>query len=295
MFLSLALWCLCVRTYPNPALQPMRIDSHHHFWDYTPEAYGWIGNDMSLLKRNFGPQDLKPLLEEFNIEGVISVQARTDEAENAFLLEHAGSHDSVRGVLGWFDLAKPDVAEKIARFAEPPKAVGVREVLQGIEDREYCLREDFNRGVSVLHDFGLVYDILIVGDQLPAATRFVDRHPAQPFVLDHIAKPVIGPAGVDVIWEQSIRALAEREHVFCKVSGMVTEVVAGLDDWTPDLLRPWFDVVLDAFGPDRLMFGSDWPVCLLRGEYADWVQCVDFWIKDLTLEEQRAVQGRTAS
>lgn len=273
----------------------MRIDSHHHFWNYSPEAYGWIENDMSLLKRDFGPENLKPLLEEFGIEGVISVQARTDVVENAFLLDYAKTHDFVRGVVGWFDLTKADVADRIARFAENPKAVGVREVLQGIEDRDYCLREDFNRGVSVLHDFGLVYDILIVGEQLPAVIKFVDKHPAQTFVLDHIAKPVIGSAGVDPVWEQGIRSLAEREQVFCKVSGMVTEVVSGLDDWTPDLLRPWFDVVLDAFGPNRLMFGSDWPVCLLRGEYADWVQCVDFWIKDLNQDEQRAIRGETAA
>lgn len=273
----------------------MRIDSHHHFWNYTPEAYDWIGSDMGILKRDFTPEDLTLATEEFGIEGVISIQARTDEVENTFLLDTAKTRDFILGVVGWFDLIKPDVAEKIARFAEDPKAVGVREVLQGMEDREYCLREDFNRGVAVLHDFGLVYDILIFGDQLPAAAKFVDLHPAQTFVLDHIAKPVIGLSGVDPLWEESIRALAEREQVYCKVSGMVTEVVSGLDDWTPDLLRPWFDVVLDAFGPDRLMFGSDWPVCLLRGEYADWVQCVDFWIKDLSPDEQKSIRGNTAA
>jgi L-fuconolactonase len=273
----------------------MRIDSHHHFWNYTPEAYDWIGSDMGILKRDFAPEDLTLATEEFGIEGVISVQARTDEAENAFLLDYAKSHDLVRGVVGWLDLTEPGVADKIARFAEDPKAVGIREVLQGLDDREHCLREDFNRGVSVLHDFGLAYDILIYADQLPAATQLADRHPAQTFILDHIAKPVIGPAGVDPVWEQGIRALAEREQVFCKLSGMVTEVIPALEDWTPDLLRSWFDVVLDAFGPDRLMFGSDWPVCLLRGEYADWVQCVDFWIKDLSPDEQKAILGATAA
>jgi len=273
----------------------MRIDSHHHFWNYTPEDYGWIGNEMQILKRDFSPADLKPLLDEFGIEGVISVQARTDELENAFLLDYAKQHDFIRGVVGWFDLTQADVTEKVARFGENPKAVGVREVLQGLEDRNYCLRDDFNRGVAALHDFGLVYDILIFGDQLPAAIQLVDRHPAQVFVLDHLAKPVIGPAGVDPAWETSIRSLAEREPVFCKLSGMVTEVIPSLDDWTPDLLRPWFDVVLEAFGPERLMFGSDWPVCLLRGEYADWVQCVDYWIQDLSADEKKAILGETAT
>lgn len=273
----------------------MRIDSHHHFWNYTPEAHDWIGSDMGILKRDFTPEDLALATGEFGITGVISVQARTDEAENVFLLEYAASHDIVRGVVGWLDLTDRGVADKIARFAENPKAVGIREVLQGLEDREYCLRDDFNHGLSLLHDFGLAYDILIFGDQLPAAAKLADRHPAQTFILDHIAKPLIGPAGVDPLWEQGIRALAEREHVFCKLSGMVTEVIPALEDWTPDLLRPWFEVVLDAFGPYRLMFGSDWPVSLLRGEYADWVQCVDFWVKELSAAERSAILGGTAA
>lgn len=273
----------------------MRIDSHHHFWNYAPDEYAWIDGGMEILKRDFSPDDLAPLIEEFGIDGVISVQARADEKENDFLLDHAATNDFVWGVVGWFDLTQPDVAGKLANFSERKKSVGVRVGLQGIEDREYCLREDFNRGISVLHDFGLAYDILIRGEQLPAAIQLVDRHPGQVFVLDHIAKPVIGLAGVDPAWEASIRSLGERENVFCKLSGMVTEVVPGLDDWTPDLLRPWFDVVLEVFGPDRLMFGSDWPVCLLRGEYADWVQCVDFWIKDFSPDERSAILGETAS
>lgn len=273
----------------------MRIDSHHHFWNYTAEAYEWIGSDMGILKRDFTAEDLMPATQEFGITGVISVQARADEAENTFLLEEAKTNDLILGVVGWLDLTRLDAAERIARFAENPKAVGIREMLQGLEERDFCLREDFNRGVSALHDFGLAYDLLIQSDQLPAAAQFVDKHPAQIFILDHLAKPVIGPAGVDPLWEQGIRALAEREQVFCKLSGMVTEVIPALIDWTPDLLRPWFEVVLDAFGPARLMFGSDWPVCLLRGEYADWVQCVDFWIKDLSVGERNAILGETAA
>jgi L-fuconolactonase len=273
----------------------MRIDSHHHFWNYSPEAYPWIGGDMAVLKRDFAPADLKPLLDEFKIDGVVSVQARTEEAENEFLLQQAAEHDWILGVVGWLDLTADDAAEKVARFAEKPKAVGLREVLQGMPERDYCLREDFNRGLSVLHDFGLTYDLLIYADQLEAAIQCVDRHSAQPFVLDHIAKPVIGgPGGVDVAWATSIGELAKREHVFCKVSGMITEVIPALEDWDPDLLGPWFDVVLEAFGPDRLMFGSDWPVCLLRGEYADWMQCVEFWVSGLSQAEQTAILGENA-
>jgi L-fuconolactonase len=273
----------------------MRIDSHHHFWNYSPEAYPWIGGDMSVLKRDFSPADLKPLLDEASIGGVISVQARTDETENDFLLEHAAAHDWILGVVGWLDLTAPDAAEKVARFAERPKAVGLREVLQGMTERDYCLRDDFNRGLAALHDFGLTYDLLIHADQLTAATGCVDKHPAQTFVLDHIAKPAIGgPAGVDPAWSAGIRELAKRGNVYCKLSGMITEVIPALEDWDPDLLGPWFDVVLDAFGPERLLFGSDWPVCLVRGEYADWVQCVEFWISGLSAAERSAILGDNA-
>jgi len=273
----------------------MRIASHHHFWNYSPEAYPWIGGEMPVLKRDFAPADLKPLLDEASIGGVVSVQARAEEAENDFLLDHAAAHDWILGVVGWLDLSAPDAAENVARFAERPKAVGLREVLQGMTERDYCLRDDFNRGLAALHDFGLTYDLLIYADQLAAAAGCVDRHPAQSFVLDHIAKPAIGgPAGVDPAWSAGIRELAKRENVFCKLSGMVTEVIPALEDWDPDLLGPWFDVVLDAFGPERLLFGSDWPVCLLRGEYADWVQCVEFWISGLSAAERSAILGDNA-
>jgi L-fuconolactonase len=273
----------------------MRIDSHHHFWNYSPEAYPWIGADMSVLKRDFAPADLKPLLDEFSIGGVISVQARTEEADNDLLLAHASENEWILGVVGWLDLSAPDAVEAVARFAERPKAVGLREVLQGMPERDYCLREDFNRGLAALHDFGLAYDLLIYADQLGAATRCVDKHPAQTFILDHIAKPAIGgPSGVDPAWAGGIRELAKRENVSCKLSGMITEVIPALEDWDPDLLGPWFDVVLEAFGPERLLFGSDWPVCLLRGEYADWIQCVEFWIAGLSADEQAAILGGTA-
>lgn len=273
----------------------MHIDSHHHFWNHSAEAYPWIGAGMELLQRDFTPDDLKPLLDETGIDGVVSVQARAEEAENDFMIGLAAEHDWILGVVGWLDLSAADAPENVARFAMRPKAVGLREGLQGMADRDHCLREDFNRGLGALHDFGLAYDLLIHADQLAAATQCVDRHPAQVFVLDHLAKPTIGgPAGVDPAWAEQIRELAKRENVFCKLGGMVTEVIPALDDWDPDLLGPWFDVVFEAFGPERLMFGSDWPVCLLRGEYADWLQCVEFWISGLSQAERGAILGGTA-
>lgn len=273
----------------------MRIDSHHHFWNYSAGDYPWIGPGMEPLQRDFTPADLKPLLDEVGIDGVISVQARDDRGENDFLLARSDAHDWILGVVGWIDLAAPGAPEAVAKFAEHPKAVGLREVLQDMPDREHCLRDDFNRGLGALHDFGLSYDLLVRADQLAAATRCVDRHPAQIFVLDHLAKPVIGgPGGVDPAWASAIRELAQREQVVCKLSGMVTEIVPSIEDWHPDLLGPWFDVVMESFGPGRLMFGSDWPVCLLRGEYADWIHCVEFWISALSASEREAIMGGNA-
>ncbi|MEC5125714.1 amidohydrolase family protein [Verrucomicrobiales bacterium BCK34] len=271
----------------------MIIDSHHHFWDYDSAEYGWIGEGMEVLKKDFGPEALGAEIAAAGIDGVISVQARTDEKENDFLLGHAKGNDFIKGVVGWVDLTAENAWERIGKFAESEKAVGIREVLQGNEDRRFCLREDFNRGIAALHDFGLTYDILILGDQIAAATEMVDRHPSQRFVLDHIAKPVISGKGVDGEWERLIRELAKREEVACKVSGMVTEVAAD-ETVSPELMRPWFEVVLDAFGAERLMFGSDWPVSLLRTTYGDWADCVKLWTADLSPDEQAAIRGGTA-
>ncbi len=272
----------------------MRIDAHHHFWDYSAENYGWIGDGMDVLKRDFGPGDLKSITADAGIDGVISVQARTDLVENTFLTDYAKQNDFVKGVVGWVDLTLGSAGDEISRFSEMEKAVGLREILQGMEDDAYCLRDDFNRGVAMLHDFGLVYEILIFHRHLPNAIKLVDRHPDQIFVLDHVAKPDIQSARPDPVWAENIRTLAKREHVFCKLSGMVTEV-SGQMEWTPENLRPYFNVVVEAFGPERLMFGSDWPVCLLGCEYGKWVACVESWTSRLSEKEQSAIWGETAS
>ncbi|MDF1813404.1 MAG: amidohydrolase family protein [Verrucomicrobiales bacterium] len=250
----------------------MKIDAHHHFWNYDPEEYQWIGDGMEDLKRDFGPADLEAKLKSSGIDGVISVQARTNDEENRFLLDYASKHEFIKGVVGYVDLTRADARAKLEQFSlGHEKAVGVREVLQGIEDDAYCLREDFNRGISLLHDFGLVYDILIFPRHITNATTLVDRHPDQIFILDHIAKPQIRTSTPDPNWVKHIRELGKREHVFCKISGMVTEVDKNIA-WSAGLLRPYFEVVFEAFGPNRVMFGSDWPVCLLRSEYRTWVE-----------------------
>lgn len=272
----------------------MKIDAHHHFWNYDAKTYQWIGEGMEVLKKDFAPSDLEAHLKESGIDGVVSVQARTNQEENRFLLDYAGKHDFIKGVVGYVDLTGAKVREELENFSQAgPKALGVREVLQGMEDDAYCLRKDFNGGLSLLHDFGLVYDILIFHRHLPNAIQMVDRHPDQVFVLDHIAKPAIQSDLPDPEWVNNMKLLGERETVFCKISGMVTEVASDLE-WTPQLLRPYFEVALEAFGPDRLMFGSDWPVCLLRSDYKRWVDTVNSWTEALSDEEQAAFWGGNA-
>ncbi len=271
----------------------MTIDSHHHFWNYTPEEYGWIGEGMEVLKRDFGTADLAVLAEAAKVEGVISVQARTRVEETDFLVATGKSNPLVKGVVGWVDLTDSRVEGLLERYSTEPLVRGFRHTLQGEPDERYMLREDFNEGVAMLHHYGYVYDILIKHFHLPRVPAFVDQHIGQTFVIDHIAKPSIDSNQPDPAWVEGMREAARRENVFCKVSGMVTEVADGVT-WTPELLRPYFDVVLEAFGADRLLFGSDWPVCLLGSEYGRWLEVVRSWIQDLSADEQAAIMGQNA-
>jgi L-fuconolactonase len=272
----------------------MNIDAHHHLWDYSAKEYGWISDDMKVLKRDFSPEDLKPILKKAAIEGTVAVQARTSLKENDFLLKHAKTNPVIKAVVGWVDLTQGNVAEVLAPYAEQDVFKGVRHVLQSEADDAYCLRKDFNQGLSELHDFGMIYDILIFHRHLPNSIKMVDQHPDQIFVLDHIAKPEIKSTTPDPAWAKNMQELAKREQVYCKISGMVTEVPPEIE-WTPELLRPYFDVALEAFGPGRLMFGSDWPVALLRSDYQRWVETVRGFISDLSKDEQKDILGLTAA
>ena len=269
----------------------MKIDSHHHFWKYSAEEYPWIGDAMAGLRRDFLPEHLKAEIAAAGIDGVVSVQARQTVGETEWLLSLADGNDFIRGVVGWVPLAEPGVREVIAKFAANPKFRAVRHVVQEEPDDRFILREDFNRGVAVLKDFGLVYDILIFERQLAPAIEFVDRHPQQVFVLDHIAKPRIGDHAIEP-WCANISELARRANVYCKVSGMVTE--ADWKTWSEEQLRPYFDAVLEAFGPKRLMFGTDWPVCLAASGYSPWVELVRKFSVRLSAEEQEWLFGKTA-
>jgi L-fuconolactonase len=251
----------------------MTIDSHQHFWKYNAQEYGWIADDVSMaaLRRDFLPADLQPALAAAGIDGAISVQARQSLEETEWLLDMAERHDFLVGVVGWAPLTDPDIARTVEKLAARGKLVGLRHIVQGEPDDRFLLRDDFNRGIDALEAFDLAYDILIYERQLPAAIEFVDRHPRQRFVLDHIAKPRIRDGAISP-WRENLRELARHENVWCKLSGVATE--ADFKHWTEAQLRPYIDAAIEAFGSRRMMFGSDWPVCLAAISYADWAAMV---------------------
>lgn len=266
----------------------MRIDAHQHFWKYNAEQYGWINETMAPLKRDFLPADLKPLLDAAGFEGSIAVQARQDAEETNWLLQLGAESEIIKGVVGWVDLCAAEVGADLKRLANDPKFVGVRHVLQDEPDDEFMLRMDFRRGIGRLAEHGLTYDLLLYPRHLRVAARLVGEFPEQRFVLDHIAKPLIAD-GLMEPWERDIRALAEHENVWCKVSGMVTE--ASWNDWSAEDFRPYLDVVFQAFGPDRLMIGSDWPVCTVAAEYAATTGIVRDYIAKLEPSWQEGILG----
>jgi L-fuconolactonase len=268
-----------------------RIDAHHHLWRYTAEEYGWIDESMSLLRRNFLPSDLVREIAAAGIGGTVAVQARQTLEETRWLLELADGCEAIRGVVGWAPIGCADFARVMEELAHRPKLKGLRHVIQGEKDENFILREDFNAGIRALLGSGLVYDILIYERHLPQAIEFVDRHPEQVFVLDHIAKPRIA-AGMIEPWAGWIRELARRENVWCKVSGMVTE--AEWSSWSAETLRPYLDVVVGAFGVGRLMAGSDWPVCLVASDYGRWFGVLRDYFGRFSERERELVFGETA-
>jgi L-fuconolactonase len=264
----------------------LTIDAHHHLWKYNDRDYVWMSGEMTALRRDFLIPELEQVMRESDVEGTIAVQARQTTEETEWLLDLAARHPFILGVVGWVPLAAADVGSYLERFVQQPKLKAVRHVLHDESDDFYMLRDDFNRGVSLLPDFGLAYDILIFERHLPQTLTFVDRHPGQIFVIDHIAKPRIRD-GVVSPWRERIMELAKRENVYCKVSGMATE--ADWNTWTVDELRPYFDVVLSAFGTKRLMFGSDWPVLTLAGGYEKWMSTFRSFIAELSMDEQESI------
>jgi L-fuconolactonase len=269
----------------------MRIDAHHHFWHYTPDEYGWIDDAMASIRRDFLPSDLAPEIAAAGIDAVISVQARQTLSETHFLLALATAHTWISGVVGWVPLTDAHAGERLADIARQPKLKGIRHVLQAEPDT-YMDRPDFNVGLSQLRALNLAYDILIYHHQLPAAIRLVDRHPEQVFVVDHIAKPAIRRGELQP-WARNLNELARRPNVFCKLSGVVTE--AEYATWTYEQILPYLDAALEAFTPARLMFGSDWPVCLVATTYLDWVRTIERLTEKLSAAERQAIFCDTAT
>jgi L-fuconolactonase len=269
----------------------MRIDSHQHFWSYSSEEYPWIQPDWQI-KRDFLPADLEPLLEAAGFNGTIAVQARQTVDESRWLLQLADESPVIKGVVGWVDLRSAEVESQLEELSQHPKFVGVRHVVQDEPDENFMLRDEFQNGIGKLKPFGLTYDILIFPKQLPAAIKLVEEFPEQAFVLDHIAKPLIRN-GVIEPWREQIQELASHRNCWCKVSGMVTE--ADWNDWKPEDFKPYLDVVFGAFGADRLMFGSDWPVCLLACEYERVCRLINEHVRNHLPADQAMFFGGNAA
>jgi L-fuconolactonase len=268
-----------------------RIDAHQHFWRYSPQTHGWITDSMAVLKSDFLPADLEPLLKRRGYDGCVAVQAEMAVSETTWLLDLADQHPFIRGVVGWVDLCAAGVAATLTPLARRNKLRGIRHIVQAEPD-EFMLRADFQRGVAALAPLGLTYDILVYPRQLPAALTLVERFPGQRFVIDHLAKPDI-KAGLRHPWAVQLRALAGHPNVFCKASGMVTE--ADWHAWTPAQLEYYLDVVFDAFGPERIMIGSDWPVCTLAADYDHTMAVVEEYVARLPGKAAEAVLGGTAA
>ncbi|MDA8990133.1 amidohydrolase family protein [Opitutales bacterium] len=269
----------------------MKIDSHHHFWKYDPETYSWMNDKMEILKQDYLPEDLHKNIMEAEIDGVVSVQADQSLRETEDLLHYAEKNDFILGVVGWLPLADPDVEEVMNSYTNQELLKGIRHVVQDEPDNHFILGKKFNEGVSLLKKFGWVYDILIYERQLEPTIQFVDQHPQQAFVLDHIAKPKIKSGEID-LWRSQMYELAKRENVSCKISGIATE--AEWHSWNEQDLIPYMEVALDAFGPKRVMFGSDWPVARLAVEYVPWVELCRRFITQLSETEQKLVEGLVA-
>jgi len=270
----------------------MRIDAHHHLWRYSAEEYGWIDETKKSLQRDFLPSDLKLELDANGIEGVVSVQARQTIQETRALLEFAANNHWIRGVVGWVPLRDETFTSVLDELADNRLLRGVRHVVQDEPDDRFMLHANFVRGIARLAAYNLVYDLLVFPHQLTAAIALVDQFPDQVFVLDHIAKPKIELGKIDAAWQLPFMELAKRANVYCKFSGVITEVTDR--QWSIETIKPYWDIALQAYGAKRLMFGTDWPVCLLRGSYSQWTTAVAELSRELSAPELASLWGQTA-
>lgn len=268
----------------------MTIDTHVHFWKYDPGRDGWITDDMRLLRADYLPEHFAPIAKRNGIDGVVAVQVDQSETENHFLLELAATHPLIKGIVGWIDLRNPRLEERLAYFSQFPLIKGWRHIVQGEAD-DFLFGREFREGVAQLKAFNYTYDILIYHHQLPAALDFVSRLPEQKLIIDHCAKPDIKSRALQE-WKQHMRSLAQHPNVYCKLSGLFTET--HWKNWSAADFYPYLDVVVEAFGTDRLVFGSDWPVILLSGIYVQWKSLLEKYLEPLKPEVQEKVFGANA-
>ncbi len=268
----------------------MKIDAHQHFWKFNPIRDAWIDDSMQIIRKDFLPQDLKPILNDNNIDGCVAIQADQSEIETEFLLENARQNPFIKGVVGWIDLKAENVEERLSHYSINSLFKGVRHIVQA-EANDFMLRKDFQNGISKLEQFNLTYDILIFPPQIESAIALVNKFPNQKFVIDHIAKPYIKTGRIDE-WKANMIELAKAQNVLCKVSGMVTE--ANLKHWEISDFTPYLDVVFNAFGIDRILYGSDWPVCLLAAKYEQQLQLVQDYIKGFSENDKTKILGGNA-
>ena len=266
------------------------IDTHQHFWKYNAADFGWVNDEMKILRTDYLPLDLYPILQKNDVEGCVAVQADQSEKETEFLLQMANENPFVVGVVGWVDLCGELINERLKYFKQFSKLKGFRHILQG-EEPSFMLQQNFLHGIGLLHQYSYTYDLLIYPQHLSAALELVKQFPFQSFVIDHIAKPNIGKNEMDK-WEKGIMDLSSCSNVFCKISGLVTE--ANWAGWTTADLTPYIDKVVQYFGVDRIMFGSDWPVCLLASSYDNWLKVVKEYFASYSIEDQEKIFSKNA-
>jgi len=268
-----------------------RIDSHQHFWKFDPVRDNWMDDNMYILKNDFMPADLSPILANYGIDGCVTVQVDQSEAENIFMLNNADGYQFIKGVVGWVDFTAKDIEDKLAYYAQFDKLKGFRHILQGEKQRDYMLKPEFKRGISKLEKFGFTYDILIYPDQLAYTIEYVSAFPNQLFVIDHIAKPYIKTGEIEE-WKKQMILIAQHENVYCKISGMVTE--ANWSAWKKTDFTSYLDVVFESFGSKRVMYGSDWPVCRVAATYGQVVNIAAEYVSSFSNDEQDAFWGDNA-
>ena len=269
----------------------MVIDSHQHFWKYEPVKHSWIDDDMSVIRRDFLPSDLAKVYQENGIDGCVAVQADQTLEETDFLIDLASINNFIKGIVGWVDLRAENIENVLEKYSTDKIVKGFRHVVQGEADHNFLLRPNFSRGISLLEKHNFTYDILVFPHQLGSVLEFVKKFPHQKFVIDHIAKPYIKD-GYFEGWATMMTAIGKHENVSCKMSGMVTE--ADFNIWTPEQIHPYMDTVLEAFGSKRILFGSDWPVCLVAGNYSKIKKLTTDFISQLSKIEQNSIMGNNA-